>query len=207
MRHFRWTTVLFMVAGISAILLHFISRTQGFPQEVMYVFIPADYVWKELQNEVGKGILGNIISNVAVFGVLASVQGALIGLILDLYQNSRRVSLGQRVRNLRRDAKTMDLAFKRRVQEILTKYDPASLIKRGSEQDAYTSQTAMILARINKLRNPQSLRKFCQREFRKQLGRHASKFRGYDSLAEEIWTAYRQQLSLDRHQGPIRQGL
>ncbi len=208
MRRFRWTTVLFLVGGISAILLHFINKhVEGFPEEVMLVFRPADYLWHELQNEAGRGILRKIIGNIAVFGMLAAAQGALIGLILDLYQSSRRLSLDQRVKHLRRGTDKMDLAFKRRVLEILTKYDPAGLIKLGSAQDAYTSQADMILARLNKLRSPQSLRKFCRQQFRRTLGRHAGKFKEYDSLAKEIWTAYRRQLSFDRREGPVSKGL
>ncbi|MCK4850640.1 MAG: hypothetical protein KAT11_04770, partial [Phycisphaerae bacterium] len=80
MTRLRWTTALFLVGGISAILLHFISKVEGFPKEVMLVFRPADYVRQELQSEVGGGILGKIIGNVAFFGMLAAVQGALIGL-------------------------------------------------------------------------------------------------------------------------------
>lgn len=207
MTRFRWTTALFLVGGISAILLHFISKVEGFPEEVMYVFLPADYLWNELQNEVRGGVLGKIISNVAVFGILAAAQGALIGLILDLYQSSRRLSLDQRVKHLRRGTDKMDLALRRRVLEILTKYDPAGLIKLGSAQDAYTSQADMILARLNKLRSPQSLRKFCRQQFRRELGRHAGKFKEYDSLAKEIWTAYRRQLSFARREGPVSKGL
>ncbi len=207
MIRFRWTTVLFLVGGISAILLHFISRVDGFPEEVMYVFLPADYLWNDLQGEVGRGILRKIIGNPAVFGMLAAAQGALIGLILDLYQSSRRLSLDQRVKHLRRGTDKIDLAVRRRVLEILTKYDPAGLIKLGSAQDAYTSQADMILARLNKLRSPQSLRKFCRQQFRRELGRHAGKFKEYDSLAKEIWTAYQRQLSFDRHDGPVSKGL
>ncbi len=208
MRRFRWTTALFIVGGISAILLYLVKENvKNFPEEVMYIFVLANYIWQELQNEIRGGFLGKLISNVAVFGVLAAAQGALIGLILDLYQSSQRASLNVRVKHLRRDTKTMDLAFRRRVQEILAKYDPASLIKLGSDQDAYTSQATMILAKINKLRSSQSLRKFCRREFRNQLGRQAGKFKQYDSLAKDIWTAYRQQLALNKQAGPIRQGL
>ncbi len=208
MRRFRWTTALFIVGGISAILLYIVKENvRSFPEEVMHIFVLANYIWLELQKEAGRGVLRKIISNVAVFGVLAAAQGALIGLILDLYQSSRRATLNMRVKHLRRDTKTMDLAFQRRVQEILSKYDPAGLIKLGSEQDAYTSQATMILAKINKLRSPQSLRKFCRQKFKIQLGRHAGKFKQYDSLAKDIWTAYRRQLSLDKQDGPLNQGL
>ncbi len=207
MRRFRWTTVLFLVGGISAILLHFISRIEGFPEKVMYVFRPADYLWHELQNEAGRGILRKIIGNIAFFGMLAAAQGALIGLILDLYKASRRLALDQRVKHLRRGTDKIDLALRRRVLEILTKYDPAGLIKLGSAQDAYTSQVDMILARLNKLRSPQSLRKFCRQRFRRELGRHAGKFKEYDSLAKEIWTAYRRQQSFDRREEPVSKGL
>ena len=208
MRRFQWTTVLFLFGGVSAILLFFVDENvRGFPEEVMYIFVLAKYVWQELQYEIRGGLLGKLVSNVAVFGVLAAAQGALVGLILDLYRSSRRVSLDQRVRNLRRSASKMDLAFKRRVQEILVKHDPAGLIKLGADENAYTSQTNMILAKITKLRSPQSLQKFCQRGFSSQLGRQAGKFKGYDSLAEEIWAAYLRQQSLDRGDGPVRQGL
>ncbi|MCK4850391.1 MAG: hypothetical protein KAT11_03515 [Phycisphaerae bacterium] len=207
MTRFRWTTALFLVGGISAILLHFISKVEGFPEEVMYVFLPADYLWRELQNEAGRGILRKIIGNVAFFGMLAAAQGALIGLILDLYKSSQRLALDQRVKHLRRGTDKIDLALRRRVLEILTKYDPAGLIKLGSAKDAYTSQADMILARMNKLRSPQSLRKFCRQRFRRELGRQAGKFKEYDSLAKEIWTAYRQQLSLGKREAPVSKGL
>ncbi len=207
MTRLRWTTALFLVGGISAILLHFISKVEGFPKEVMLVFRPADYVRQELQSEVGGGILGKIIGNVAFFGMLAAVQGALIGLILDLYKSSQRLALDQRVKHLRRGTDKIDLALRRRVLEILTKYDPAGLIKLGSAKDAYTSQADMILARMNKLRSPQSLRKFCRQRFRRELGRQAGKFKEYDSLAKEIWTAYRQQLSLGKREAPVSKGL
>ena len=50
MRRFQWTTVLFLVGGVSAILLYFVDENvRGFPEEVMYIFVPADYIWNELQ--------------------------------------------------------------------------------------------------------------------------------------------------------------
>lgn len=207
MKRFQWTTALFLVCGISAVLLHFVRDVQGFPREVMYFFVLADYIWHELQREVSRGIARTIISNVAVFGILAAAQGALIGLILDLYRSSRRASLKERISRLGYNAQKTNLAFKRRVQEIVTRYDPAGLIKLGLEQDAYAAQTDMILAKINKLRSPGKLEKFCRRVFGKQLGRSAGKFKKYDSLANEIWTAYLQQQRPERRDAPVRQGL
>ena len=133
MKRFQWTTALFLVCGISAVLLHFVRDVQGFPREVMYFFVLADYIWHELQREVSRGIARTIISNVAVFGILAAAQGALIGLILDLYRSSRRASLKERISRLGYNAQKTNLAFKRRVQEIVTRYDPAGLIKLGLE--------------------------------------------------------------------------
>ncbi len=208
MRRYRWTNLLFIFGGVSSILLYLIQENaRSFPEEIMYIFLPADYLWNELQSEISGGFLGKVISNVAVFGILAAAQGALTGLILDLYNSSRSASLDHRVKYLRRSAEKMDIAFKRRVIEILTSYDPANLLKLGAEQDAYTAQADTILNKINHLQNHQSLRKFCKKEFKLQLGRHAGKFKQYDALAKEIWTTYLRQKSLKRQEGPIGQGL
>ncbi len=208
MTRLRWTTVLFLVGGISAILLHFISKVEGFPQEVMYVFLPADYVWDELKKEAGGGILGKIIGNVAVFGLLAGAQGALLGLLLDFRTAGQRATLNLRVKRLRRSTDTMDLAFKRRVLEILTKYDPAGLIKLGSDNDAYTPQADIILRKITKLGSARKLRKFCQQSFHREFGgRVAGKFKKYNSLSEQIWLAYRRQLSPTGQAPPTSEGL
>ena len=208
MTRLRWTTALFLVGAISAILLFFFSRIEGFPEEVMYIYFPADYFWRELQNEAGKGILGKIIGNVAVFGLLAGAEGALIGLLLDLRTAGGQDILNRRVRHLRRGTEKMDLALQRRVQEILTKHDPAGLIKRGEEKGAYASQTKMILKRLTKLGNARKLRKFCRQQFRRQFGwRATAGFKEYDSLAEQIWLAYSRQQSPDRQELPVSKGL
>lgn len=208
MRRYRWTSILFIVGGVSAILLYLIKTgVRNFPEELMYPFFPADYIWNELQGEIRGGFFGKLISNVLVFGILAAAQGALTGLILDLYQRSRGASLDHRVKYLRRSAGKPDLAFQRSVLGILARYDPAGLIKLGLEQDAYTAQADMILTRINKLNGAHSLRKFCKREFRSKLGRRAGKFKQYDSLAKEIWAAYGRQQSPERRSGPTGQGL
>ena len=210
MLRLRWTTVLFIVGAISSILLYFACGIRGFPEEVMYIYFPADYFWHELQNEARDGILilRKIISNVAVFGLLAGVQGALIGLIMDLRTAGGKSILDHRVRHLRRGTEKIDVAFQRRVQEILTKHDPGGLIKRGEEKDAYATQTTMILKRITKLGSARSLRKFCHQQFRHQFGfRAAHSFKEYDSLASQIWTAYGRQQSPDRQELPVSKGL
>jgi len=208
MTRLRWTTALFLVGGISAILLYFISEVKGFPQEVMLVFFPANYVWDELQKEASGGILGKIISNVAVFGLLAGAEGALLGLLLDFRTAGQRATLNLRVKRLRRGTDKMDLAFKRRVLEILTKHDPAGLIKAGSDNKAYTPQADMILRRLAKFGSSRKLREFCRQSFRREFGRRiAGKFKKYNSLAEQIWLAYHRQLSPAGHEAPVSKGL
>jgi len=209
MTRLRWTTALFLVGGISAVLLYFINKhVEGFPQEVMLVYFPANYVWDELQKEASGGILGKIISNVAVFGLLAGAEGALLGLLLDLRSAGQRVTLNVRVKRLRRGTNKMDLAFKRRVLEILTKHDPAGLIKAGSDNEAYTGQAEMILRKLAKFRSSRKLREFCRQSFRREFGRRvAGEFKKYNSLAEQIWLAYHRQLSPAGRDAPVSKGL
>ena len=207
MARLRWTNTLFLVGSISAILLYFISRIEGFPEKAMLVFFPADYFWRELQSLAGRRIFGKIVSNVAVFGLLAGAEGALIGLMLDFYQASRRLSLDRRVKYLRRSEKKMDLAFKRRVQELLRKHDPAGLVKAGQVEKAYDSEADVILGRLRKLRSVRGLRKFCRRQFRREFGPQAGEFKEYDSLAKEIWASYLRQRSGASREGPFSKGL
>ena len=209
MIRFRWMSVLFLVGGISAILLHFINKhVEGFPEEVMLVFLPADYFWHELQGEAGRGMLNKLVGNVAVFGILAGLEGALVGVILDLYSFSRQSALNRRVKYLRGGTDKMDLAFQRRVLEILTRHDPGGLIKRGAAKDSYASEAEMILKRLTKLGSPRGLRKFCRQRFRAKFGwRVAGNFKEYDSLAAQIWSAYGRQQSLDRQELSVSKGL
>ena len=49
MRRFRWTTALFIVGGISAILLYIVKENvRSFPEEVMYLFVLDNYIWQAL---------------------------------------------------------------------------------------------------------------------------------------------------------------
>lgn len=203
----KWTNTLFLTGSISAILLYFFSRIDGFPKEVMVVFFPADYFWLELRDAASRGMLRKVISNVAVFGLLAGAEGALIGLMLDFYQASRRLSLNRRVKYLRRSAGKMDLAFKRCVQELLTKHDPAGLVKAGQVEDAYGSEADVILVKLRRLRSGRGLGKFCRQHFRREFGSQVKKFKEYDCLAKEIWASYLRHRSEAKREGPFTKGM
>jgi len=208
MFRYRWTGTLLLVGGISAILLCFISKVHGFPKDAMLVFWPANYVWHELQGEIQHYLLKRLVGNVAVFAVLAAAEGALAGMVLDFLIAARRVSLDLRVRRMRRDAQHRDPACKRRILEILTKYDPAGLAQSNAGQPAYHTQANAIMNNMSKLRGVKEVQRFCRQQLRRQFGSEAlGKFDGYDPLATEIWQTYQRQQSTDRRPTPVSKGL
>ena len=203
MKKYRWTGVLFLIGAISAIILYFMSKLEDFPQQVMLVFWPAQYAWDELRGEFNVRIIRAIVGNVSVFGILAGLEGALAGLILDSYVASRRAALNWRLGRLPPRRAPLDLAMKRRVQEILAKYNPAGLSKEDTSGGGYAAQTKVIMAKLGKLGSPRKLSSFCRQEFPRQLGRKNTKaFKEYGPLAREIWKAYLRGQSEERRTPP-----
>lgn len=204
----RWTVIMLLVGGISAVLLNYFRQIPGFPQDVMLVFWPAEYVWNELKIEAYGNVLRPLAENVAVFAVLASLQGALVGFLLDTFVASRRGSLDARVRGLRHTKDRMDPGFRRRVLAILGKYDPAGLAESEAGRAVYEPQMDTILVRLRKMRGASDVQKFCRQQFRRDFGGRALRgFGEYDSMAKEIWNAYRKQRSAGRGTAPARRGL
>jgi len=208
MRHSRWISTLAIAGIIGAIAMNFLSQLRGFPQEAMLVFWPAEYVWGELQNAVGRGLIKTIVSNVAVFGLLGGVEGAIIGILMDSYTDFRRAALRRRVKYLPYSKDPIDLAFRKRVLEVLVKYDPAHLIESGSEEESYRPEAEIILANLKNLGSTKNLQKFCQRRFQQHFGRDTVRtFDKYESLAGDIWGDYQRLLSAPRRTPPSSEGM
>ena len=208
MRRFRCMGTLFLVFGMAAVLLHILSGIRGFPQQIMLVFWPADYVRQQLRQELAQGVIRTVVSNVAVFGLLAGIEGGLLGLILDLYLSHRQEEIKRRVHGLGYARGPTDRAFTRRITEILAKYDPAGLLDSGSAEQGYGPEAKMILASLGKLRNAKALARFCQQRFRQAFGRKMVRaFHKYDSLAGDIWREYQRLLSSPRPRPPTSEGL
>lgn len=208
MRPFGWMGALVVIGAIGAVVLHLLSgNIRGFPDEVMLIFWPAEYVWTELQNAVGRGWIRKIVSNVAFLGLLGGAEGGILGVFVDLYFESRRAMLRRKVKYLPYSKDTIDLAFRRKVQEIMTKYDPGDLINSGSEED-YRPETELILANLKKLGSARELHKFCRRSFQQHFSRDTARaFGEYKSLANDIWGEYQKLLSSPRRQPPISTGM
>ena len=209
MQHSRWISTLAIAGIIGAIVMNILSqRIRGFPQEAMLVFWPAEYVWGELKTEVGKGLLRTIVSNVAIFGLLGGVEGAIIGILIDLYTNFRQAALKRRVEYLPYSKDPINPAFRRRVLEVLVKYDPANLIESGSDEESYRPEAEIILTKLKNLGSAKNLQKFCQRQFRRHFGRDAVRtFDKYESLADNIWSDYEQLKASPRRPPPTSEGL
>ena len=174
----------------------------------MLVFWPAEYVWTELKNEAAGNILKPLANNVAVFACLASLEGALVGFLLDCFVASRRVSLDEKVRGLRHKKDRMEPGFRRRVLAILGKYDPAGVAKSDSGREVYGPQMDTILVKLRKMRGASDVQKLCRQQFRKDFGWRAVRgFDEYNSMAKEIWNAYRKQRSSGQRTSPVRRGL
>ena len=207
MRPFGWMGTLVVIGAIGAVALHFLSGVRGFPEEVMLIFWPAEYVWTELQNAVGRGWIRGITSNVAFLGLLGGAEGGIVGVLVDLYFDYRRAVLRQKVKYLPYSKDLMDLAFRRRVQAIMAKYDPADLINSGSEED-YRPETELILSNLKKLGSARELHKFCRRSFQQHFSRDTARsFTEYESLADDIWADYQKLLSSPRRQPPVSTGM
>ena len=174
----------------------------------MLVFWPADYLWQYLRIEVGKGAVRTIVSNVAVFAILAGLEGAIVGFLLDLFLRYRRLALRHRVKYLSYSKDHVDLSFRRRVLEILNKYDPASLLTIATDKDVYRPEAELILSNLKHLGSAKGLQNFCRRHFKRHFGRHAvSSFKGLQALSEDIWSGYKQVRSSPRQATPTSHGV
>ncbi|NIA07976.1 MAG: hypothetical protein GWP14_10170 [Actinobacteria bacterium] len=208
MRRYRYTLILALVAAVAAILLYVIKDTEGFPQSVMLVFWPADYVWQYLHTGIGKGVARTVIDNVAVFSILAGLEGALLGFLLDSLFAYRDAVLMRRVKFLYHDKDHIDLAFRRRVLEIIRKYDPAGLLTITTDEQVYSPEAELILANLKRLGSAKGLQKFCRQQFKHRYGRTAvSAFDKYEVLAGDIWAGYMQLHSSPRQAPPITPGV
>ena len=86
MRPFGWMGTLVVIFAIGAVALCLLNdNVTGFPKEALWIFWPAQYVWIQLQHTVGKGAIGKVVSNVAVFGLLGGAEGGIVGVIVDLH--------------------------------------------------------------------------------------------------------------------------
>lgn len=208
MRPFGHMGLFVIIFAMAAIVVHFLSGIKGFPDEVMLILWPAEYVWLHLQAEVGSGFIKTILSNVAVFGLLGGVQGGIVGILVDFYKIYRRAALRRRVEYLPYSKDTMDLAFRRRVLEVLVKYDPAGLISSGSTGESYRPEAELILANLKNQDSAKDLQRFCRRHFKRHFSREtAHAFGKYDSLAGDIWTEYQRLRSSPRRLPPTSTGL
>ena len=207
MRKYRSTITLALAAGIASVLLYFMKGVDGFPQQIMLIFWPAQYVLDLLLLEVGKGTAGVIVGNVAVFAILAAIEGALVGFILDSFAAYRVAALTRRVKVMSYSKSPVDIAFRRRVLEVLAEYDPAGLLTITTDKQAYEPAVKMILGNRKRFHSAGGLKRFCRRTFRKLFGRHAVKgFDRYDDLAADIWTGYKQSRSAPRQAPPTSPG-
>jgi hypothetical protein len=208
MRKFRCTVTLALVAAGAAVLLSLIRQAEWFPTQVMLIFWPADYLWQYLRTEVAKGTARTVVSNVAVFCILAALEGAIVGFLLDSFLHHRKISLRRRVKYLSYSKNHVDLAFRRRVLDIVIKYDPAGLLAITADKEVYRPETELILSNLNRLGSAKGLQKFCRRNFKRHFGRHAvAVFDKYEVLSKDIWAEYEKSQSLPRQAPPITPGV
>ena len=207
MRKFRYTETLALVAAGAAVLLQLFKGIDGFPRQVALFFWPADYLWQYLRTEVAKGVIRTVVSNVAVFSILAALEGALLGFLLDSFLRYRRVILRRRVKYLSYSKDRVDLAFRRRVLEIVSKYDPAGLLTITTDGEIYRPEAELILGNLKHLGSAKGLQRFCRRHFKRHFGRRAvSAFDKYEDLSKDIWFGYKQLRSSPRQAPPSTPG-
>ena len=207
MRKYRYTLALALVAVGLAILFSSVRRMEGFPRELTLIFWPAEFAWQFLRNEVGKGTVRTVVSNVAVFSILAGLEGGLVGFLFDSFLHYRRVSLRHHVKYLSYSKDPVDLAFRRRVLEILCKYDPAGLLTVTTDQEVYRPEAELILSNLKHLSSAKGLQNFCRQHIQRHFGRSAARaFDSYEALARDIWSGYKQLRSSPRQVPPTSTG-
>ena len=208
MRKYRCTITLALAAAIAAILLYFVKDINGFPARIMVIFWPADYVWRYLCIEVGRGYIRTVLGNIGFFSILAGLQGALVGFLLDSFFIYRVSSLVRRIKGMSYSKDPLDSAFRRRVLEILVEYDPAGLLTITTDKQTYKPTSELILKNLKRFDRVKDLRKFCQKQFQRDFGREALRdFDRYEALAADIWTGYKQVRSSPRQVPPSSHGL
>lgn len=208
MRKFRCTETFALVAAGLAVLLQIFEQVDDFPRQIGLLFWPADFLWQYLRIEVGKGAIRTVVGNVAVFSILAALEGALLGFLLDLFLRYRRLNLRHRVKYLSYSKNPMDLAFRRRVLEIVSKYDPARLLTMTADEEVYRPEAELILGSLKHLGSAKGLQRFCQKNFKRHFGRRAvSAFDQYKALSKDIWAGYKQVRSAPRQAPPTTHGV
>ena len=208
MRKYRYTGSFALIAIVAAVFLYFLKGTEVFPRKILVIFWPAEFVQEQLRTEVGKGNIRNLLGNVSVFSILVGIEGAIVGFLLDSFVYFRRAALRRRVKYLSYSKDPVDLAFRRRVLELISKYDPAALFTITTDEDAYRPEAELILDNLKHMLTAGGLQRFCRRNFRRHFGRRAIKsFDRYDALARDIWSEYKQLRSSPRYAPPTTHGV
>ena len=120
MRKYRYTGSFALIAIVAAVFLYFVKGAEDFPQRILVIFWPAEFIQEYLRTEVGKGNIRNLLGNVVAFSILVGIEGAIVGFLLDSFVYFRRSALRSRVKYLSYSKNPVDLAFRRRVLELIS---------------------------------------------------------------------------------------